>query len=224
MRTFLNLFLLFFFSANPQISWSGVQEEIETAALTNEDVAENLFSLTEEDNSLANLEELTTIRKMYNGLPVFSDRDINRPKSSNNIGIDTNNPGNLVNGNGKGAIGVYLSSNGRYYTVFETINDGYEAMIEEIVAIKQNLQNQNRDMRLSTFLGGRIFGQNWKIDKSSYYYHYAMKRAGGDKRISEISNELLGEIIIVGEGARDMYQAGGKDFSHLATVFIDLRK
>ncbi|MBO4204302.1 hypothetical protein J5893_05910 [bacterium] len=51
-----------------------------------------------------------------------------------------------------------------------------------------------------------------------------MKRAGGDKRISEISNELLGEIIIVGEGARDMYQAGGKDFSHLATVFIDLRK
>ena len=82
---------------------------------------------------------------MYNGLPVFSDRDINRPKTSNNIGIDTNNPGNLVNGNGKGAIGVYLSSNGRYYTVFETINDGYEAMIEEIVAIKQNLQNQNRD-------------------------------------------------------------------------------
>ncbi len=61
-----------------------------------------------------------------------------------------------MNGVGKGAIGVYLSSNGRYYTIFETVQDGYEAMVEEIIAMKEKLKNLNRNMRLSTFLGGRI--------------------------------------------------------------------
>lgn len=223
MHFFLPLVMRIFFSLL-SFGGSSTPEEVEERSLANQVFAKTLYASTTSEPREETEDSLTTVRRMYNGLPVFSDRDIKRPKHSTNVGIDTNNPGNLMNGIGKGAIGVYRSSNGRYYSVFENVEDGYLAMREEIHAIKEKLKKLNRNMRLSSFLGGRILGKEGKIDKNSYYYRYAIKKAGGDRLITKLSDEMLAEIIMVGEGAYEMYLQGGKDFSHLKTVFINLEK
>ena len=110
------------------------EEELDTASLY--EVFEDFsiyWSNPQEENALSCLtgsstceiqrDEAIRVRNLRQGLPVFTDEDIGRPSTSRNIGRDTNNPGNLVNGLGQGAIGIYLSKNGRYYTVFANVED-----------------------------------------------------------------------------------------------------
>ncbi|GHW02607.1 hypothetical protein AGMMS50249_3930 [candidate division SR1 bacterium] len=182
-----------------------------------QDIFQNFLPIGEEKEK-----EYLVVKKYFQGLPVFDDKDIGRPENSKNIGRDINNPGNLVNGGGKGAIGVYKSPNGRYYTVFVSIEDGYEAMITEIENIKTKLTNNGRTMRLSSFLSNWIFGSEGQIDKNSYYRIQALGIARTDKSIMQIDNETLGKIIMIGEATRDAYQSGGKDLSHLSEIYIDL--
>ncbi|MDR0860049.1 MAG: hypothetical protein LBO09_03555 [Candidatus Peribacteria bacterium] len=44
--------------------------------------------------------EVLNTSKTYQGLPLFSTNDLQRPHRSRNVGRDTNNPGNLLNGQG----------------------------------------------------------------------------------------------------------------------------
>ncbi|MDR2540341.1 MAG: hypothetical protein LBD11_00760 [Candidatus Peribacteria bacterium] len=120
-----------------------------------------------------------------------------------------------MNGLGSGAIGVYKSPNGNYYSVFATVQDGYQAMIQEIEHRKTTTKKSRQS--LSAFLGGRVLGKNGKLDPDSYYYHIAMSIAGGDLSIQEISTETLAKIIMIGEATREAYQQGGVNLQHLLT-------
>jgi hypothetical protein len=84
-------------------------------------------------------------------LPLFSARDLHRPAKSRNVGSDTNNFGNLMEGRGKNAIGVYRSPNGRYYSVFATAQAGYDALIHEIEVRKATTLPSR--LHLTAFLG-----------------------------------------------------------------------
>lgn len=182
-----------------------------------QDIFQNFLPIWEEKEK-----EYLVVKKYFQWLPVFDDKDIGRPENSKNIWRDINNPGNLVNGGGKWAIGVYKSPNGRYYTVFVSIEDGYEAMITEIENIKTKLTNNGRTMRLSSFLSNWIFGSEGQIDKNSYYRIQALGIARTDKSIMQIDNETLWKIIMIWEATRDAYQSWGKDLSHLSEIYIDL--
>lgn len=48
----------------------------------------------------------------------------------NNVGVDTNNPGNITNISG--TVGKYKSPNGRTYAVYATVEEGYQALINDL--------------------------------------------------------------------------------------------
>ncbi|MDR0651093.1 MAG: hypothetical protein LBG59_07025 [Candidatus Peribacteria bacterium] len=74
------------------------------------------------------------------------------PRTGTNIGVDTNNFGNITNGYGANAIGVYNSPNGRTYSVFATAEDGYNAMTDLIKSYQSKFPNAT----LQDALGRRV--------------------------------------------------------------------
>lgn len=188
-----------------------IREEV-----TLEDLFEDFVSHSPQE------EETLIINNRYNWLPIFTDEDISRPSYSQNVWRDTNNPWNIMNWLWIWAIWVYKSKNWRYYSIFENVEDWYQAMISEVEKIKEKAKKNWKKLLLSSFLSAWIFWQWWNIDKTSYYWAQALGIAWWDKTIDQLDTETIGKIIMIWEATRESYLAGWKDLSHLSTIYIDL--
>jgi hypothetical protein len=135
----------------------------------------------------------------------------------NNVWVDINNPGNFTSFV-DWAIGMYKSPNWRSYAVFANIQDGYNAMLNDLR--KKQAGNTRTGLNANSTVAELLWvWVNWKGSISSWGYFNSFKNAtwlSANTRIWDIDPQLLARWIMAWEGTLPMFERGGIDLSRFA--------
>ena len=141
-------------------------------------------------------------------------RNVNGYK--NNVGVDTNNPGNITNISG--TAGRYKSPNGRIYAVYTTIEEGYQALINDLKGKQagNTRSGLNANSTIEQLLGVWVNGRG-TVDKNNGYYKtfLAETKLSAGTKIGDVATETLARGIMAGEGTLQAYKKWGIDLSYL---------
>ena len=141
-------------------------------------------------------------------------RNVNGYK--NNVGVDTNNPGNITNISG--TAGRYKSPNGRIYAVYATIEEGYQALINDLKGKQAGNTRSgiNANSTIEQLLGVWVNGRGTVDQNSGYYKTFlAETKLSAGTKIGDVATETLARGIMAGEGTLQAYKKWGIDLSHL---------